>query len=634
MSLPWQFWVALWFLVSLAAILSLELASGGRFKVVGPVLIYDIIRAGRRGRYFILRALYATGLLLLLLWVWAIWWGDNSTREFRAQEMAYLGETFFFTYATIQFFAVLLLTPGYVAGCIAEDKERRTLEFLLATDLGNREIVFGKMAARVGNLIMFLLTGMPVLSMIQFFGGIDPAVLLLTFAATGLTMLGLVGISIVQSVQRRRVRDAIIVTYLIAVAYVCVSCMLWAGTELARSFPQEPLAKVVLWLEPVLAPLMWGEPIHAITDVQQILVGSLPQGPLLLQVLSRFAAFHLAVFAGGTLYAVWQIRKIALRQAGGPTRKKSKRTKVLRRPRVYSLRPMLWKELWIEGSLRLGLLAYLLFNLLIVFCFVPLGIIVYFYVFEPTARMSWNDFQRWINVWIRWMNPILSTFMLIGIAVRAAGSVGSERDRDTLVSLLTTPFTSGQILGSKFWGAIASIRLLMYWLLVVWFIGIVTGAVSFLAAPLQVLAFVPPAIAAAAVGLYLSVACKTSLRALMLTLIAMLFGLGGHWIVGAMCCYVPSGLLNVRSGLQYILAFEAGATPPFLFALLPIHPEDSWFYENKFPEYVAVGIFGHLVWLAIGAGLMMAALDRFSHLSNRAGVVKPAHPAEEVGIIT
>jgi ABC-type transport system involved in multi-copper enzyme maturation permease subunit len=152
--------------------------------------------------------LYATGLFLLLLWVYGLWTLDNRTGQVEPQQLTALAEVFFAVYAVTQFVAVILLTPGYVAGCIADDKERRTIEFLLATDLANREIIFGKMIARIGNLMLFLITGLPVLSLIQFFGGIDPAILLLSFAATGLTMLGLIGISMIQSVQRKRVRDA------------------------------------------------------------------------------------------------------------------------------------------------------------------------------------------------------------------------------------------------------------------------------------------------------------------------------------------------------------------------------------------------------------------------------------------
>ena len=91
----------------------------------------------------------------------------------------------------VQFILVCVLTPAAVAGAIADEKERRTLEFLLATDLRDREILFGKLAARVGSLLLFLLAGLPVLGLMQFFGGIDPDLVLAGFAATFATVLTL-----------------------------------------------------------------------------------------------------------------------------------------------------------------------------------------------------------------------------------------------------------------------------------------------------------------------------------------------------------------------------------------------------------------------------------------------------------
>lgn len=198
-AVSWEIGLGIGIAATLALVVLAELASGGALKIFGPVLYYEIVRVGRRGRVFLLRSVYALFIFLLLVWIWISWGREYASRTDQTRDLARLAETFFFTFAIIQFFCVLLLTPGYVAGCIADDKERRTLEFLLATDLANREIVFGKLVARIGNLLLFLLTGLPVLSLIQFFGGIDPTLLLLTFAGTGLTMLGLVGVSIMQS---------------------------------------------------------------------------------------------------------------------------------------------------------------------------------------------------------------------------------------------------------------------------------------------------------------------------------------------------------------------------------------------------------------------------------------------------
>ena len=202
------------------------LARHGWVRLFGPVMFYEGFRTARRTRFFVLRWLYAGGLLLLLLWVHWIWSLSGQYRQTAENEaykrQAELAQQFFYAFVVVQFAFICLLTPAYVAGGVAEEKERRTLDFLLATDLGSREIVFGKLLARLGNLALFVMTGLPILSLMQFFGGIDPGLLLASFEVTALTACSLAGLGILMSVQRRR-RDAIILTYLAAVAYVVIA---------------------------------------------------------------------------------------------------------------------------------------------------------------------------------------------------------------------------------------------------------------------------------------------------------------------------------------------------------------------------------------------------------------------------
>src|SRR5262249_17235812 len=138
----------------------------------------------------------------------------DISREIRQRQIAALAADFFYVFMIVQFGLVVLLTPAYTAGAIAEEKETRTLQFILATDLRNRQIVLSKLVSRVLNITMLVLAGLPILSFMQFMGGVDPGLMLAGFAATGLTVLGLGGLSIFNSVITRRARDAIILTYL------------------------------------------------------------------------------------------------------------------------------------------------------------------------------------------------------------------------------------------------------------------------------------------------------------------------------------------------------------------------------------------------------------------------------------
>lgn len=611
-------WMPWLFLGGLAVVIAIAvLTRTGWLKIFGPVLFYELIRAARRGRYFWVRGLYAGGLLLLFGWIYMMWSIEAGRDGLRTQEQTALGEWFFRVYSIVQFVAVVLLTPGYVAGCIADDKERRTIEFLLATDLANREIIFGKMTARVGNLVLFLLTGLPVLSMIQFYGGVDPAQLLLTIAATLLTMLGLVGVSMIQSVQRRRVRDAIIVSYLLAVAYVGVCQLLWLGQIALPRFGNAFVQSMIAFFSPAIDVFRWGDPIRTIFEVERVTRATGAHGEAYLTILGEFGRFHVTVFVLGVLYAIWRVRAIALQQSGGGEVKKGKKVRVTKRPPVSAGRPMVWKEVYVEGKIRLGTFGRIGLMLLIGISFVPLGLMLYIYFFEQ-LHMSWKDLREGINVWVRCMNVPICCLMLLGIAVRAAGSIGGERDKDTLISLLTTPLEANEIVGGKFWGALASVRKLLILLIVVWAIGLGTYSVHPIALPMQIAAMIPPACVAASLGLFFSTWCRTTLRALMAAILTMVYVLGGHWVVGGLCCFLPASLVGGRGdGLQYIAAFEMGATPPFLFGFIPYHPDEHWWNEREFPALFTMAIFGLLSWLVVAAVFGRAGLERFALMTNR-----------------
>src|SRR5262249_39200661 len=141
------------------------------------------------------------------------------------REMAVFAESFFGTFMWIQFLVVILLTPAYTAAAIADEKDRKTLEFLLATDLENREIILSKWMSRMLNLSLLILAGLPVLSITQFLGGVDPDLVVAGFAGTAITMVSLAAISILNSVYAKKARDAIVLTYLAVIGYYVLSIL-------------------------------------------------------------------------------------------------------------------------------------------------------------------------------------------------------------------------------------------------------------------------------------------------------------------------------------------------------------------------------------------------------------------------
>src|SRR5262249_61815504 len=74
----------------------------------------------------------------------------------------------------------------------------------------------------------------------------------------------------------------------------------------------------------------------------------------------------------------------------------------------------------------------------------------------------------------------VGTLLLIGVAVRAAGSITGERDRQTLDSLLTSPLDSNDILTGKWLGSMLSMRRGWIWLGGIYFLALWCGGVQFI----------------------------------------------------------------------------------------------------------------------------------------------------------
>jgi ABC-type transport system involved in multi-copper enzyme maturation permease subunit len=595
----------------------------GWVKLFGPVLFYDMVRSARRGRYILLRCCYAGLLLLTLFWVF------TNTRTYgqpSTQEMARLAETYFESVMAVQLLLVLLLTPVYVAGAIADEKERRTLEYLLATDLRGREIVLGKLAARLANLGVLVLTGLPVLSAVQFLGGVDPNLVLTGFAATALTMLGLGGLSIVQSTYSRRPRDAIALTYLALVTYYVLSFFLLAVLR-----PGAGLLAWTIW--PGHEPWTVGDLLEAFHAGNLLYL--LPQvvtagmnGTLattLPRLLREYAVFQGVLCGVCCGWALLRFRAVAVQQMEGEARRRG-RLVLFRRLRI-GVAPMMWKELWAEGGTHFGWGTRLLILLLVVATFFPAASIVYRYLFakhswgaSPFVVGYWEGFTAEMNTWVRTAGTLVACLTLLWVAVRASTCVSRERDRQTLDGLLSSPLDSDEILLAKCVGNVLSVRRLWLWLGAVWALGVWTGALHPVALVLVLVAWLIYAAFLSILGSWFSVVSRTSLRATVCTLLTTAAVSVGHWLIW-MCC---GPLLFIGRGdgrfLEFVLKFQAGLTPPVvLFAMqFPAPAFEGWLgFGRLHQELMPYCLVGLILWAAATLYLWVAAGNRFRVVTNR-----------------
>src|SRR5262245_56351891 len=231
----------------------------------GPVFVYEWITASRRWQGYAMRSLFVLGLMAALH-VTAIGRGADVIVAAGAamRGLAQLGEGFFVAGSGTQLTLVLLAAPAATAGAICLDRSRGTLTHLLATDLSDREIVLGKLAARLTPILILVAATLPVLELLTLLGGVDPDALLGAFVVTlGVAVLGC-SLALVFSIRVRRTHEALLATYAVWGFWLLGTPMLQQisrSTGLPLDWPAPSLDPFQLAFAPYWRPgsVDWGD---------------------------------------------------------------------------------------------------------------------------------------------------------------------------------------------------------------------------------------------------------------------------------------------------------------------------------------------------------------------------------------
>jgi ABC-type transport system involved in multi-copper enzyme maturation permease subunit len=139
--------------------------------LAGPIFSREVLTAPRQARHFVLRAGYVLGLFVLMY--------TASQATFGWQQVSSLGETarfgslIFQLFSMVQLALVLFFAPLFAASRVAQEKDRQTLVLLLMTDLGDRELVIGKLLASLLPVGTLLAASAPVFALVLILGGVS-----------------------------------------------------------------------------------------------------------------------------------------------------------------------------------------------------------------------------------------------------------------------------------------------------------------------------------------------------------------------------------------------------------------------------------------------------------------------------
>ena len=334
---------------------------------------------------------------------------------------------------------VLLAAPAATAGAICVDKARGTMLHAFVTDLTDREIVLGKLGARLGPVLALMAYGLPVLALGSFLGGIDLAAALGAELVTAGMAILCCTVALLASVWVRKPHQALLLSYAMVglwVGFVPMLVIICSAWDLPRR-----LADLVLYMS---------NPISRRFRTRDLL----PAG--------RWACASRSRFCSSRVLISWLLVGLAslAAAADGPgpgepagearaARAPARLMDYLPGPSLDS-NPVLWREWHRKRPSRWTGRFWTAYA--IVSSLASLYVLGRYYAWwgEGLIHSGIHVVAAQVNAW-------QVTIGLLLLSVSAATTLAEERDRGSLDVIMATPLTSREIVWGKWWGTFAMV---------------------------------------------------------------------------------------------------------------------------------------------------------------------------------
>lgn len=425
---------------------------GGRISP-GPVFVYESLLAARRWQHYAGRALF---VLMILVGLWIVWANSETqgnvamatptgqivyAQNTSLQQLAKVGEGFFYTLAVVQLSIVMLAAPAATAGTICIDRARGTLLHMMVTDLSNTEIVLGKLFSRILPTLGLIAAALPVAAIGALLGGIDLEALMgLMVVSVGLALMGCT-LAMAVALVATKVHEVLMAVYLIEGLSLLIY-PLWRGFSSTAKVPSIPdvLAKLNPYLL-AMAPYAWP---RYVTWADYAV----------------FAGFSLAISGALTLLCVLTLRKVVT-----TTPKPGKTLAFFRSPAwlircrewagpTLDTNPIRWRE-WHRNRPSRFTRALWTILFTITWGLAVTGVVLYSYSAPGASIRQASD--GFIEVGLM----IQIVFGLLFFSAMSPTSLAEERMRGSLDVLISTPLSTREIVAGKWWGCVRMILPLM-----------------------------------------------------------------------------------------------------------------------------------------------------------------------------
>ena len=189
-----------------------------------PVMQRELLVNLRMPRAFVLLLLYQ---VLLAAVVYFAWPKDNIQLDLTegGADTSRLVNLFFLG----QYVLLCLMAPSFAAGAIAGEKERATYEMLLASPIRPEAIVMGKLVAALTHLAILVFASLPIVMLCLPLGGVSFYEVLAAYLALIASVITFGMISVACGSFFPRTSSALVVSYLTILPMALIGIVFWSS---------------------------------------------------------------------------------------------------------------------------------------------------------------------------------------------------------------------------------------------------------------------------------------------------------------------------------------------------------------------------------------------------------------------
>src|SRR5687768_17439538 len=189
-----------------------------RLIPANPILLRVVESGGKRKRDLLIRCGYLGALLFLVIFLLLQSAGNLAGASL--SQLSKQSAEIFWWMSHLQLGLVALLAPIFTAGAITQEKDSQTYDILLSTPLTNGQIVLGSLLSRLFFVVALLISGIPIFSITQIFGGVSIDSIARSFGIAAATAFVTGALAMAIAVLKVGTRRTIFSFYMFVVVYL------------------------------------------------------------------------------------------------------------------------------------------------------------------------------------------------------------------------------------------------------------------------------------------------------------------------------------------------------------------------------------------------------------------------------